>query len=76
MVYNFGNWEYSYIFRDAPESADYSCKKYGAFFLQLQDHLQQVMDGKSTMKFMYNVRHGLALFFRKQRLTNYCLDCS
>ncbi|KAF7760282.1 hypothetical protein Agabi119p4_10958 [Agaricus bisporus var. burnettii] len=57
MVYNFGNWEYSYIFRDAPESADYSCKKYGAFFLQLQDHLQQVMDGKSTMKFMYNIAH-------------------
>lgn len=45
-VYRLGNWEYSHQFRDAPESAQYSALRYGAWMLELKGHLQAKM-GKS-----------------------------
>lgn len=55
-VYRLGNWEYSYIFRDAPDSAAYSALRYGAFVLELKSHLTEVMQGTSELKYFHNVR--------------------
>ncbi|GLB40973.1 putative phosphoglycerate mutase-like protein [Lyophyllum shimeji] len=56
-VYRIGNWEYSWQFRDAPESAQYSTLKYGAWILELKGHLQDKISGKSKMKYVHNVAH-------------------
>lgn len=54
-VYRLGSWEYSYLFRDASDSAAYSALHYGAFALELKSHLADVMQGKSKLKYVHNV---------------------
>ncbi|KXN85635.1 Lysophosphatidic acid phosphatase type 6 [Leucoagaricus sp. SymC.cos] len=56
-VYRLGNWEYSYIFRDAPDSTAYSALHYGAYALELKSHLTDVMQGKSKLRYFHNVAH-------------------
>ncbi|KAG6856864.1 hypothetical protein H0H87_012681 [Tephrocybe sp. NHM501043] len=56
-VYRLGNWEYSWQYRDAPESAQYAALKYGAWVLELQGHLQDRISGKSSMKYFHNIAH-------------------
>ncbi|KAF9450832.1 histidine phosphatase [Macrolepiota fuliginosa MF-IS2] len=56
-VFRLGNWEYSYLFRDAPDSAAYSALRYGAFALELKSHLQDVIQGKSTLRYVQNIAH-------------------
>ncbi|KAL1717692.1 histidine phosphatase superfamily [Schizophyllum commune] len=48
-VYRLGNWEYSYIYRDAANSTLYSALKYGAWVLELRDHLEGAVTGESTV---------------------------
>ncbi|KAI4517788.1 phosphoglycerate mutase-like protein [Schizophyllum commune Loenen D] len=47
-VYRLGNWEYSYIYRDAANSTLYSALKYGAWVLELRAHLEGAITGEST----------------------------
>ncbi|KAF8877945.1 phosphoglycerate mutase-like protein, partial [Gymnopilus junonius] len=56
-VYRLGNWEYSYEFRDAPQSAQYSAMRYGAWALELKAHLQAKLDGTSELKYFHNIAH-------------------
>ncbi|KAG6828631.1 hypothetical protein H0H92_007223 [Tricholoma furcatifolium] len=49
-VYRLGNWEYSWQFRDAPQSAQYSTLHYGAWVLELQGHLQDIISGQSKAR--------------------------
>ncbi|KAJ7597581.1 histidine phosphatase [Mycena floridula] len=56
-VYRLGNWEYSYYFRDAPDSALYSALDYGAWILELKGHLEDVVSGKSKVKYFHNIAH-------------------
>ncbi|KAF9474653.1 phosphoglycerate mutase-like protein [Pholiota conissans] len=56
-VFRLGNWEYSYQFRDAPASAQYSALRYGAWVLELRSHLQAKVDGSSKLKYFHNVAH-------------------
>uniref|UniRef100_D8QLW7 Acid phosphatase n=1 Tax=Schizophyllum commune (strain H4-8 / FGSC 9210) TaxID=578458 RepID=D8QLW7_SCHCM len=48
-VYRLGNWEYSYIYRDAANSTLYSALKYGAWVLELRAHLENAITGESTV---------------------------
>ncbi|KAJ6608626.1 histidine phosphatase [Mycena sp. CBHHK59/15] len=56
-VFRLGNWEYSYYFRDAPNSAQYSALHYGAWFLELKAHLEAVVAGKSKTRYFHNIAH-------------------
>jgi len=56
-VFRLGNWEYSYYFRDAPESTQYSALHYGAWFLELKGHLEAVVAGQSKIKYFHNIAH-------------------
>jgi acid phosphatase len=56
-VYRLGNWEYSYQFRDAPQSAQYSALSYGVWVLELKAHLQAKVNGTSEIKYFHNVAH-------------------
>ncbi|KAI5827055.1 phosphoglycerate mutase-like protein [Schizophyllum commune Tattone D] len=48
-VYRLGNWEYSYLYRDAANSTLYSALKYGAWVLELRAHLEGAITGESTV---------------------------
>lgn len=48
-VFRLGNWEYSYQFRDAPGSAQYSALHYGAWVLELKSHLEAKIDKTSKV---------------------------
>ncbi|KAJ6606452.1 phosphoglycerate mutase-like protein [Mycena vulgaris] len=56
-VFRLGNWEYSYYFRDAPNSALYSALHYGAWFLELRAHLAAAVAGQSKIKYFHNIAH-------------------
>ncbi|KDR79193.1 hypothetical protein GALMADRAFT_243093 [Galerina marginata CBS 339.88] len=56
-VYRLGNWEYSYQFRDAPQSAQYAALRYGVWVSELKAHLQAKVDGTSKVKYFHNVAH-------------------
>ncbi|KAJ7460998.1 histidine phosphatase [Mycena galericulata] len=56
-VFRLGNWEYSYYFRDAPSSTQYSAWHYGAWFLELKAHLEAVVAGQSKTKYFHNIAH-------------------
>ncbi|KAJ7837045.1 phosphoglycerate mutase-like protein [Mycena olivaceomarginata] len=56
-VFRLGNWEYSYYFRDAPDSAKYAALHYGAWFLELKAHLEAVVAGQSKIKYFHNIAH-------------------
>ena len=48
-VYRLGNWEYSYLYRDSPASAQYAALRYGAWVLELKAHLQAKAKGTSKV---------------------------
>lgn len=48
-VYRLGNWEYSYQWRDAVNSTLYSALHYGAFVLELKDHLNKAVTGSDQI---------------------------
>ena len=48
-VYRLGNWEYSYLYRDSPASAQYAALRYGAWVLELKAHLQAKVKGTSKV---------------------------
>lgn len=56
-VYRLGNWEYSYLYRDAPNSTSYAALRYGAWVLELKGHLQAKVNGSSQMKYVHNIAH-------------------
>ncbi|KAF9044278.1 histidine phosphatase [Panaeolus papilionaceus] len=56
-VYRLGNWEYSWQYRDAPDSAKYAALRYGVWVLELKSHLQGKVDGSSNVKYFHNVAH-------------------
>ncbi|KAJ7273138.1 histidine phosphatase [Mycena rebaudengoi] len=56
-VFRLGNWEYSYYFRDAPNSAQYAALHYGAWFLELKAHLEAVVVGQSRTRYFHNIAH-------------------
>ncbi|KAG5645660.1 hypothetical protein DXG03_005497 [Asterophora parasitica] len=66
-VYRLGNWEYSWQWRDAPQSAQYAALKYGAWVLELKNKLQNKVSGQSKgthdltpvlqLKYVHNIAH-------------------
>ncbi|PPQ74665.1 hypothetical protein CVT24_003822 [Panaeolus cyanescens] len=56
-IYRLGNWEYSWQYRDAPDSAKYAALRYGAWMLELKSHLQSKIDGTSSVKYFHNIAH-------------------
>ncbi|KAK0216898.1 phosphoglycerate mutase-like protein [Armillaria fumosa] len=56
-VYRLGNWDYSYMYRDSLNSTKYSTLTYGAWLLELKDHLQTAMGTSKKTKYFHNVAH-------------------
>ena len=56
-VYRLGQYEYSYIYRGAPQSLSYATASYGIWAAELAQNLRDVMSGSSTMRYRHNVAH-------------------
>ncbi|KAF8915656.1 histidine phosphatase [Mucidula mucida] len=56
-VYRLGNWEYSYIYRDSANSTVYSTMVFGAWLLELKEHLNTARSGTNPIKYFHNVGH-------------------
>ncbi|KAJ2924171.1 hypothetical protein H1R20_g12922, partial [Candolleomyces eurysporus] len=56
-VYEIGNWEYSYLYREAPGALRYAALKFGAWMLELESHLRGVVSGTSKVKYYHNIAH-------------------
>lgn len=57
-VFRLGQYEYSYIYRDAPESLPLSVASYGIYVAELVQNLRDVMQEKyAGVRYRHNVAH-------------------
>ncbi|KAI1750429.1 histidine acid phosphatase [Xylaria castorea] len=56
-VYRLGQWEYSHMYRDAPQSLAASVASYGVWMAELAAHLRAVVAGEETPLYFHNVAH-------------------
>jgi len=54
-ILRLGQWEYSFMYRDEPQSLQYSALQYGAWFNELLGHLESA--STSNVKYRHNVAH-------------------
>lgn len=60
-VYRIGQWEYSQIYRDNPDSLQASAMTYGIWVAELAEHLRSVIDGTSETLYFHNLAHDGSL---------------
>jgi hypothetical protein len=56
-VYRLGQYEYSFLYRDAPQSLRASVGSYGVFLAELAQHIRDAVAGKSPVIYRHNVAH-------------------
>ncbi|KAF2271060.1 histidine acid phosphatase-like protein [Lojkania enalia] len=56
-VYRLGQYEYSFIYRDAPQSLAASVGSYGVFIAELAQNIRDRISGKSPVIYRHNVAH-------------------
>ncbi|TVY42255.1 Counting factor 60 [Lachnellula subtilissima] len=56
-VYRLGNYEYSYIYRDDPQSLAASATSFGVWIGELTTHIRDSIAGKSSVIYRHNVAH-------------------
>lgn len=56
-IYRLGNYEYAYKWRMAENSTLYSALTMGAWFIELQDHINGKIDGSNDVKYFHNFAH-------------------
>lgn len=61
MVYRMGNWEYSYIYRDDPNSLNAAVGSYGVWIAELALNIRNVINGKSEIVYRHNIAHDGSL---------------
>ena len=57
QVFRLGQYEYSFIYRDAPESLEYSVARYGIWMAELAQNLRNAAQGDSSVIYRHNVAH-------------------
>ncbi|KAJ0165820.1 Counting factor 60 [Colletotrichum tanaceti] len=56
-AYRLGHWEYSQIYRDAPDSLAASAATWGVWIAELATHIRAVIKGESETIYFHNVAH-------------------
>jgi acid phosphatase len=57
-VFRLGQYEYSFLYRDAPQSLPYSAASYGVWVAELAVHLRQATAGRGRgIRYRHNVAH-------------------
>ena len=60
-VFRLGEYEYSFIYRDSPQSLNASVASYGVFVAELAMHLRAAQAGTSKVVYQHNVAHDGSL---------------
>ncbi|KAJ5064112.1 histidine phosphatase superfamily [Bipolaris maydis] len=60
-VYRLGQYEYSFIYRDAPQSLQAAAGSYGVFLAELASRVRAAMAGQSDIIYRHNVAHDGSL---------------
>jgi hypothetical protein len=63
-VYRFGNWEYSYIYRDSSTSLEAAVGTFGVWIAELATHIRDLISGKSDVIYLD--------FSRSSKLMSWC----
>lgn len=56
-VYRLGQYEYSFIHRDAPQSLQAAVASYGVFLAELAQNIRDAVSGNSPVIYRHNVAH-------------------
>lgn len=56
-VYRLGQYEYSFIYRDSPQSLQGSVGSYGVFFAELAQNIRDAVSGSNAIIYRHNVAH-------------------
>ena len=56
-VYRLGQYEYSFLYRDAPQSLRAAVGSYGVFLAELAQHVRDAAAGSSPVVYRHNVAH-------------------
>lgn len=56
-VYRLGQYEYSFIYRDSPQSLQAAVGSYGAWLAELAQNIRDAIEGKSDVIYRHNVAH-------------------
>jgi hypothetical protein len=56
-VYRLGQYEYSFIYRDSPQSLQAAVGSYGVWFAELAQNIRDVVSGSSSVIYRHNVAH-------------------
>lgn len=56
-VYRLGQYEYSFIYRDAPQSLQAAVGSYGVYMAELAGHIRAVLKGEEEVVYRHNVGH-------------------
>jgi hypothetical protein len=56
-VYRLGQYEYSFIYRDSPQSLQASTASYGVFMAELAANIRSSVSGNATVIYRHNVAH-------------------
>lgn len=56
-VFRLGEYEYSFIYRDTPQSLNASTASYGVFVAELAMHLRMAQAGTNNIVYQHNVAH-------------------
>lgn len=56
-MYRLGQWEYSHIYRDDPDSLAASVASYGVWIAELAANLRAATEGASPVIYMHNIAH-------------------
>ena len=56
-VYRLGNYEYAYLYRDAPESLHFGVASYGVWVAEFLANVRAAVSGTSKVKYTHNVAH-------------------
>lgn len=60
-VFRLGLYEYSYIYRDAPQSLQASAAAYGVYVAELAQNIRDAIGGASPVRYRHNVAHDGSL---------------
>jgi acid phosphatase len=56
-VFRLGQHEYSYIYRNAPESLEFATASYGIWVAELAQSIRRVISGETRMRYRHNIAH-------------------
>jgi hypothetical protein len=56
-VYRLGQYEYSFIYRDAPQSLQAAVGSYGVWLAELAQNMRDAVNGESDVLYRHNVAH-------------------